>query len=78
MNGDLCEQFAVMFDTSNLSTWGSTKLKKGGCHELGHTTGLKHADGKHNILGCMWQNIGHSKMRSYLSSADKSHVNGRY
>lgn len=77
--GSNCDQFTVTFSSINPhSDYWSV-----GCHELGHTIGLR--DGQAATYGtnsstptaqrsCMRTNPDHR----YYSTHDKGHVNGRY
>ena len=37
-----CDSFRMRFDTGNLSNYSNNWLRRAGCHEWGHTTGLDH------------------------------------
>lgn len=78
MSGGKCDKFQLQFDTGNLSGYSTTKLRRAGCHEWGHTTGLKHFDSVGGSSSCMWSNINNANQSSYYSYHDIMHVNGRY
>lgn len=75
---DRCDRFAIEYDTSWLSGYDLTKLRRAGCHEFGHTTGLKHPDGIHSAASCMFSSITNPSQSIYYSTSDLAHVNGKY
>lgn len=79
-SGSNCDRWTVEFNQNFTESYSVDKLKKAGCHELGHTVGLKHYDdyALFNEYGCMWESINASKMTDGYSLHDRTHINGRY
>lgn len=74
-----CDKWKIQFDTGNLANWNLTQLRRGGCHEWGHTVGLKHFDSVGTNEGsCMWQSIGAQYQSTQLGSHSLAHVNAHY
>ena len=73
LNGQ-CDRWYVLFDTADMDTMTTTELWALGCHEVGHTVGLKHTS---DTESCM---IAKSNERTSdgLSQHDIDHVDTRY
>lgn len=68
-----CDKWEVYFDDADLSTYNQDFLRRGGCHEFGHTVGLWHREAE---ASCMREAIGNASQT--YSTHDVNHVNGRY
>lgn len=73
-----CDSFRIRYDNSNLSTYSNNWLKRAGCHEWGHTTGLEHFNEVGGDYSCMWSAINYAYQSTYLAGHDTNHINGRY
>ncbi len=73
-----CDSFRIRYDTGNLSTYSNNWLKRAGCHEWGHTTGLEHFNEVGGDYSCMWSEINYAYQSTYLAGHDNDHINERY
>lgn len=69
----LCDQFRIRYDTSNLSGYSTTYLRRAGCHEFGHTLRLEHFDSIGGSYSCMYSSISNALQSTYYSTHDKTH-----
>ena len=73
-----CDSFRIRYDTGDLSTFSNDWLKRAGCHEWGHTTGLEHFNEVDGDYSCMWSEINYAYQSTYLAGHDNDHINNRY
>lgn len=66
-----CDRWHIFFDEDSMDGLSTDQLKSLGCHEVGHTVGLKHAGGH----GCMISGI--STVEFFLAH-NIDHINGKY
>jgi len=72
--GNRCERWYVLFDVADMNRMTTWEVQELGCHEVGHTVGLKHTI---NDASCMkTEKAGRSSKT--LSWHDISHVNNRH
>lgn len=71
--GNRCERWYVLFDTADMTGSSMTTVRALGCHEVGHTVGLKHSSDDDS---CM--RVPGWSSRTRLSQHDIDHVDNRY
>lgn len=70
--GNRCDRWYVLFNTADMSGFDTSLLRSLGCHEVGHTVGLKHTG---DTDSCMQTPLTST---TRLSQHDRNHINLRY
>ncbi len=72
--GNRCDRWYVLFDIADMNDMTTSEVQELGCHEVGHTVGLKHTD---NDDSCMKTDAA-GRSSKVLSQHDIGHVDNRY
>lgn len=72
--GNRCERWYVLFNTAKMNGMTTSEIQELGCHEVGHTVGLKHTT---NDDSCMKTDLAGRSSKT-LSQHDIAHVDNRY
>lgn len=74
----VCDIFRVRYNLSYFANYSSDMVKSGGCHEFGHTAGLKHRTDANDDYdnSCMWAELsgGRRNFDSHDIDAINYHV----
>ena len=73
LNGQ-CDRWYVLFDIADMNNMTTSELWELGCHEVGHTVGLKHTS---DTNSCMMTDAD-GRTSNVLSQHDIDHVDTRY
>ncbi len=77
VNSSKCDKWHMYFNTGEYHKYDEDTLRQLGCHEWGHTVGLRHSyAGSGN--SCMWSPLSHSNSTTDYSVHDIDHIDGRY
>lgn len=72
--GNRCQRWYVLFDIASMNGMTTSEIQELGCHEVGHTVGLKHTS---NDASCMKTDAAGRSSKT-LSGHDIAHVNNRH
>ncbi len=72
--GSKCDRWYVLFNIAKMNDMNTSEVQELGCHEVGHTVGLKHTDDDDS---CMKTDAS-GRSSKVLSQHDIGHVDNRY